>query len=63
MLWRLPEKFKVGDGLGVVAHGVAKLNHGLAEVRQAVRVDLQLAGLQKTEQNFSMLSATCGDGT
>ena len=29
----LPEELKVGDGLGVVAHGVAEVNHGLAEVR------------------------------
>ena len=29
----LPEELEVGDGLGVVAHGVAEVNHGLAEVR------------------------------
>ena len=36
----LPEELEVGDGLGVVAQGVAKLDHGLAEVREAVMVHL-----------------------
>lgn len=49
MPWSLPEKLEVGDGLGVVAHGVAELDHGLAEVREAVRVHLQLAGLQRRD--------------
>lgn len=40
-----PEKLEVGNGFGVVAHGIAELDHGLTEVWEAVRVDFQLAGL------------------
>ena len=40
-----PEELEVGNGLGVVTHGVAELDHGLAEVGQAVGVHLEFAGL------------------
>ena len=40
-----PEELEVGDGLGVVTHGVAELDHGLAEVGQAAGVHLKLARL------------------
>ena len=40
-----PEKLEVGNGFGVVAHGIAELNHRLTEVWEAVRVGFQLAGL------------------
>ena len=42
----LPEELEVGDRLGVVAHGVAELDHGLAEVGEAVCVHFKLTLLQ-----------------
>lgn len=38
----------------MVAHGVAELDHGLAEVREAVRVDLKLAGLRIMEDSQAL---------